>query len=153
MGSPLQLLLNVTAYLAIILLAVKGKRAERFAAIGLAVGQWGTPLVDHLVIGDFRWAVAAISLGLFLLLVRLATVHDRWWLMLAAGAQSLSLATHVVTIFGAQALTWSIVTTRMTVWGEIMILALFGLWECRAAPYAQTKSNPLRPRPRDVRPL
>ena len=138
MPSPLLMFGSGVTVLALCLLVWKGRRPEREAALGLFLAQILSGWVDHLVIGQFRWAVATISLGLLILLIRLALRYDRWWLLLAAGAQMLAFVTHLSSLVGPGALTWSIVTARMTVWVEIMFLALFGVWEARRAPYAQS---------------
>ena len=85
-----------------------GPSAKR--PLGLFLAQILSGWVDHLVIGQFRWAVATISLGLLILLIRLALRYDRWWLLLAAGAQMLAFVTHLSSLVGPGALTWSIVT-------------------------------------------
>ncbi|WP_292023003.1 MULTISPECIES: hypothetical protein [unclassified Brevundimonas] len=146
MPSPLLMFGSGVTVLALCLLVWKGRRPEREAALGLFLAQILSGWVDHLVIGQFRWAVATISLGLLILLIRLALRYDRWWLLLAAGAQMLAFVTHLSSLVGPGALTWSIVTARMTVWVEIMFLALFGVWEARCAPYARSQSS-LRPGP------
>ncbi|WAC59500.1 hypothetical protein [Brevundimonas sp. SL130] len=102
--------------------------------------------VDHLAVGEFRWAVALVSAGLLAWLAQLSLRYDRWWLLLAAGAQLLALGTHVSALVGPDALTWSIVTTRMVAWVEIMVLGLFGVWEANAAPYSNQKSERAKPR-------
>lgn len=150
MPSPLWLFGTGLTVAALCLLVWKGRRPEREAAAGLVLTQLLSGWVDHLTIGQFRWAVAIISLALLILLIRLALRYDRWWLLLAAGAQMLAFATHLSSLFGPGALTWSIVTARMTVWVEIMLLALFGVWEARAAPYARSQST-LRAKPDGVR--
>ncbi len=150
MPSPLWIFGTGLTVVALCLLVWKGRRPEREAALGLFLAQLLSIWVDHLVIGQFRWAVAAISLGLLILLVRLALRYDRWWLLMAAGAQLLAFITHLSSLVGPGALTWSIVTARMTVWVEIMLLAIFGVWEARSAPYARSHS-PLRAKPGGVR--
>ncbi|NEI46014.1 hypothetical protein GR199_35995, partial [Rhizobium leguminosarum] len=120
MPSPLWIFGTGLTVVALCLLVWKGRRPEREAALGLFLAQLLSIWVDHLVIGQFRWAVAAISLGLLILLVRLALRYDRWWLLMAAGAQLLAFITHLSSLVGPGALTWSIVTARMTVWVEIM---------------------------------
>jgi hypothetical protein len=109
--------------------------------VGLFLTQILSGWVDHIVLGQFRWVVAAISLGLLILLVRLSLRYDRWWLLFAAGAQLLAFTTHISSMIGPDALTWSIVTARMTVWVGIMVLAIFGVWEARSAPYAYSKKS------------
>lgn len=151
MPSPLWIFGMGLTFVALGLLIWKGGRPEREAAAGLFVAQFVSGWVDHLVIGQFRWAVALVSVGLLILFVRLSLRHDRWWLLFAAGAQVLALVTHLSSLIGPDALTWSIVTARMVVWVEIMILALFGVWEATTAPYAKPKPKPsLRAKPRGV---
>ena len=142
MWSPLSLLLACLTYGVMALLLWKGRTPERIALVALVVLNWGTPLVDDLFIGDFRWGVAILSVSMFFLLVGLALRYDRWWLLLAAGAQLIAVSTHLAGIAGSDALLWSIVSTRMVVWFELLLLALFGVWEARAAPYAHPKSRP-----------
>lgn len=141
MWSPLSLLLEGLTYGVMALLLWKGRTPERMVVVALFALQWGTPLVDHLFIGHFRWGVAALSFAMFGLLVGLALRYDRWWLLLAAGAQLIAVSTHLAGIAGSDALLWSIVSTRMVVWFELLLLALFGVWEARAAPYALPTSR------------
>ncbi len=141
MWSPLSLLLEGLTYGVMALLLWKGRTPERIVVLALFALQWGTPLVDHLFIGHFRWGVAGLSFAMFCLLVGLALRYDRWWLLLAAGAQLIAVSTHLAGIAGSDALLWSIVSTRMVVWFELLLLALFGVWEARAAPYAHPKSR------------
>jgi hypothetical protein len=141
MPSPLWIFGTALTILALGLLIWKGGRPEREAAAGLIVVQLVSGWVDHLVIGQFRWAVAAVSVSLLVWFVRLSLRYDRWWLLFAAGAQLLAFGTHVASLFGSDVLTWSIVTTRMVVWVEIMILGLIGVWEATSAPYARPQTS------------
>ena len=141
MWSPLSLLLECLTYVAMALLLWKGRTPERIVVVALFVLQFGTPLVDHLFVGQLRWGVAILSFAMFCLLTTLALIYDRWWLLLAAGAQLIAVSTHLAGLAGSDALLWSIVSTRMVVWFELMLLALFGVWEARNAPYATFKSR------------
>ena len=142
MWSPLSLLLEGLTYAVMALLLWKGRTPERIVVVALFTLQGGTPFVDHLFIGHFRWGVASLSFAMFCLLVGLALRYDRWWLLLAAGAQLIAVSPHLASIAGSDALLWSIVSTRMVVWFELLLLALFGVWEARAAPYAHPQSRP-----------
>lgn len=144
MPSPLWIFGMGVTIVALGLLIWRGGAPERTAGVGLFLTHFVSGRVDHLVIGQFRWAVALVSVSLLILLVRLSLRYDRWWLLFAAGAQILALSTHVSSLIGPDALTWSIVTARMVVWVEIMALAIFGVWEARSAPYAQTDNRRLR---------
>ena len=141
MGSPLSILLEALTYGAMALLAWKGRTPERLVLAGLLALQFGSPILDHLTIGSFRWAVAGLSLGMFGLLTGLALVYQRWWLMLAAGAQLIALSTHFAALGASQPLMWSMVSARMVVWFELLLLAIFGVWEASAAPYARNRSR------------
>ncbi len=141
MWSPIIFLVEVLTYLVLALLLWKGRTPERIVALALIVLQWGSPLIDHLFIGQFRWAVASLSFGMFCLLVTLSLRYDRWWLLLAAGAQLIALSTHFAAVAGSGALLWSIVSTRMVIWFELLLLSSFGVWEARNAPYARSQSK------------
>lgn len=149
MPSPLWIFGIVLTFTALGLLIWKGHRPEREAGVAFFLAQLLSGLVDHLAIGQFRWAVALVSVSLLAVLVRLSLRYDRWWLLLAAGAQILAVGTHVSSLVGPDALTWSIVTTRMVVWVQMMVLALFGVWEAAAAPYARSEIKP-RAQPRTL---
>ncbi|MDQ1154148.1 hypothetical protein [Brevundimonas sp. SORGH_AS_0993] len=142
MPSPLLIAATALTYVALVLLIWKGGRPERAAGAGLVLAQILSDWLDHLVIGQFRWAVAIISCCLLAQLIWLSLRHDRWWLLFAVGAQFLAFCTHLSSLIGPDALIWSLVTARMTIWAELMLLALFGVWEARRAPYARPKSRP-----------
>ena len=141
MPPPLWIFGVCLTYTALVLLLWKGRRPEREAAVGLFLAQFLSGQLDHLVVGEFRWAVAIISVALMAWLVQLSLRYDRWWLLFAAGAQILAMGTHVSSLVGPDALTRSVVTTRMVVWVEIMALGIFGVWEANAAPYAHQKTG------------
>ncbi|HWQ88312.1 hypothetical protein [Brevundimonas sp.] len=128
------------SFLTIGLLLGFGRLAERIAGVALLVAMVGTPFVDHLHIGEFRYGVAVLSSGLFATLIILALRTDRWWLIAAAGVQLLSIGLWAATILGDLQI-WGAVTVRIVIWVQLMLLALFGVWEARAAPYAQTSSS------------
>lgn len=115
----------------------KGRRAERIAAMAFLAAMLATELVDGLQIGGLRWGVALVSLSLFGALVWLSLTTDRWWLLAAAGVQLMTLATYPVALLTPDGQLWANITFRIVVWIELMLIGLFGVWECRAAPYAQ----------------
>lgn len=116
----------------------KGRSAERIAAVAFLVAMLGTPLVDGLQVGGLRWGVGLLALGLFGALVWLSLTAPRWWLLAASGVQLLSIATYLVALLNPDVQLWASVSFRIVVWVELMLIGLFGVWECRAAPYAQT---------------
>lgn len=115
----------------------KGRGAERVAAIAFLIAMLATPLVDDLQFGGLRWGVGLLAFGLFGTLVGLSLAANRWWLMAAAGVQLLSIATYLVAMLNPDVQVWASVTFRIVVWVQLMMIGLFGVWECRMAPYAQ----------------
>lgn len=115
----------------------RGRSPERIAAMAFVVAMLATPLVDGFHINGVRWGVALLTVGLFGTLVWLSLVVQRWWLIAAAGVQLLAIATFVVALLNPEIQVWASVSFRIVVWAELMLIGLFGVWECRAAPYAQ----------------
>lgn len=115
----------------------KGRSAERIAAGAFLIALLVTPLVDGLQFGGLRWGVGLLAVGLFGTLVWLSMVAERWWLVAAAGVQLLSIATYLIVLLTPDVQVWASVSFRIVVWTELMLIGLFGVWECRAAPYAQ----------------
>ncbi|MGZ9098135.1 MAG: hypothetical protein ACXW3O_00400 [Brevundimonas sp.] len=115
----------------------RGRNPERVAAIAFLIAMLATPLVDGLQVNGLRWGVALLAVGLFGTLVWLSLVVQRWWLVAAAGVQLLSIATYLVVLLTPDVQVWASVSFRIVVWVELMLIGLFGVWECRAAPYAR----------------
>lgn len=138
--SLAQLLLTLFTFLTLGFLLGFGRMAERIAGVALLVAQVGTPFVDHLHIGEFRYGVAILAVGLFATLIVLALRTDRWWLIAAAGVQLLSIGLWAATILGDLQI-WGAVTVRIVIWVQLMLLALFGIWEARSAPYAHSSKS------------
>lgn len=138
--STTQLLVLCLSLLSIGLLLWKGRGAERIAALAFLVAMFATPLVDGLQIGGLRWGVALLAIGLFGTLTWLSLVAERWWLIAAAAVQLLSIATYLVALLDPGVQVWASVSFRIVVWTELMLIGLFGVWECCAAPYARPRS-------------
>ena len=115
----------------------QGRSAERIAAVAFLIAMSATPLVDGLELGGVRWGVGLLAIGLFGTLVWLSLTSERWWLMAAAGVQLLSIATYIIALLNPDIQVWASVSFRIVVWVELMLIGLFGVWECRAAPYAR----------------
>lgn len=135
-----QHVIGLLSFAAIGLLLVFGRLAERIAGAAFLTDMLGTPLVDHLHIGELRYGVALLSLGVFATLSALSLRADRWWLIAATGVQLLSMGLWVATMFGDLQV-WGAVTVRIVIWTQLMLLALFGVWEARAAPYARSSTS------------
>lgn len=138
--SLAQLLVTFVSFLTLGLLLWFGRSAERIAGVALLVAMVGTPFVDHLHIGEFRYGVAILAVGLFATLIVLALRTDRWWLIAATGVQLLSIGLWAATLLGDLQI-WGAVTVRIVIWWQLMLLALFGIWESRAAPYARPSTS------------
>ena len=115
----------------------QGRSAERIAAVAFLIAMGATPMVDGLELGGVRWGVGLLAIGLFGTLVWLSLTAERWWLLAAAGVQLLSIATYIVALFNPDIQVWASVSFRIVVWVELMLIGLFGVWECRTAPYAR----------------
>lgn len=94
--APVQLFIIISALAIFPFAWLRGGRPER-AAVGVQLASY----VLAVVVQDLRWGslsvgVAAVDLALWLSLVWLGLRYDRWWLMIAAGAQTLNLMTHPV---------------------------------------------------------
>ncbi|WP_332660943.1 hypothetical protein [Brevundimonas sp.] len=135
-----QHIIGLVSFAAIGLLLVFGRPAERIAGTAFLVDMVGTPLVDHLHIGELRYGVAILSIGVFATLFVLSLRTDRWWLIAATGVQLLSMGLWVATVFGDLQV-WGAVTVRIVIWTQLMLLAFFGIWEARSAPYARPSTS------------
>lgn len=139
MGTA-QLYVLGLSFLSIGLQLWKGRNPERIAALAFLTAMLVTPLVDDLHIGGVRWGVGLVSISLFGALLWLSLKADRWWLLAAAGMQFLVIATHLVALLTPDGQIWANVTFRIVVWVELMLIGLFGVWECRVASYAQPRA-------------
>lgn len=135
--SVVQYAMTALSFVALALLLIKGRNPERLAGLALLIAMIGTPLIDHWFVGGVRVGVALLGLGLFASLFSLAMTADRWWLLAATGVQLLSLGSWLLALLKPETQLWAGVSFRMLVWAELMILACFGVWEARRAPYAR----------------
>lgn len=131
---------GLLSFAAIGLLLVFGRLVERIAGTAFLADLLGTPLVDHLHIGELRYGVAILSIAVFVTLAALSLRADRWWLIAATGVQLLSMGLWAATLFGDLQV-WGAVTVRIVIWTQLMLLALFGVWEARSAPYARPSTS------------
>ena len=135
--SPALFLVVCLSALSIGLQLWRGRSPERVAAVAFLIAMLATPLVDGLQVNGLRWGVGLLAVGLFGTLVWLSLRFKRWWLVAAAGVQLLSIATYLVALLTPDIQVWASVSFRIVVWVELMLIGLFGVWECRAAPYAR----------------
>ena len=135
--SFLQWALTLVTYGVLFLLLWKGRTPDRVAAIALLIAQTVTPLVSYVEFAGIRMGVALVSFGLTVVLLILALVGRRWWLLAAAGVQLIALASWGYQLLQPDAQIWASVSFRIIVWMELMALALFGVFEARLAPYAR----------------
>lgn len=117
------------------LLFWKGRRPERIAGLCLLGLMIGSGLVDY----DGAWKVAALSVTAAVVLAWLSLAYDRWWLIFALGLQLLAVATHLIPLVDPDYRLWAAVTLRLAIWTGLMLLALFGVLECRLTLYARVR--------------
>ncbi len=139
--SATTLLVAGLSFLSLGLQLWKGRTPERIAAVAFLIAMAATPAVDHLHIGGLRWGVGLLAVGLFVALTWLSLVADRWWLLVAAAIQLLSIATYLAVMFDPGVQVWASVSFRILIWVELMLVGLLGVWEAQAAPYAQAKTR------------
>lgn len=132
-----QFALLLLSILAIGGLLILGRWPERFAGAALLLAMLLSPIVSALQVGDLRWGVALVSCGLATSLIYLSFVADRWWLLAAAGIQLISPITFALAATPLDVHVWAAVSIRLAVWFQLMLAALFGVLECRFAPYAR----------------
>lgn len=133
MLSSVQHLLFLVTALTWVALAWKGREPERLAVLVLAALTFGAPLV-----GDYGWAArTGLSAAGFFALTALALWKSRWWLILAAGVQLVTVLTHVAWAAFEFERLWPAVTLRLLLWAIIIVLAMAGVAEARWARYAR----------------
>jgi len=109
---------------------VTGALEDRLAAGLLLADMLLSPLVQHLMVGDVRWGVAAVDTAALLGLCWLSLRANRWWLIVAAGLQGAVVLTHAAAFGPTFIYNWTAVTVRMATW--IAILATLVAGACEA---------------------
>jgi len=118
---------------ALAMLLVAGKTAERVAAVTLFVLMFASPYLARE--GPFAHAlVSGLALAILLFL---ALRYERWWLIGAAGLQLVVFSTHFAPLLIPQETIWGAVTLRIVIWQALMALCLFAIGESRWASYAK----------------
>lgn len=140
----MDLSLNLTQYgvfaVSVIVLAVllaAGRTPERVAGVTLIALMLLSPYLARE--GPLIHALA--SGAALAVLIYLALRYERWWLIGAAGLQLVVFSTHFAPLLISQQTIWGAVTLRIVIWQALMVLCLFGIGECRWAPYAKTEET------------
>lgn len=130
--TALSLALLLANCLAAMMLLRFGRREERVIILTVIAYVCLPPFVYELQIGTFRYAVFALELvwmgALFWGVMRL----DRWWPILAAGAQLLACLSHLLPFVLFDLYVWSTVTVRLAIWAFVSLILLVGSWEAWA---------------------
>lgn len=129
--SPVQVLLLSLTLPAIVLLAWKGRSVERCSAVAILLVVLAPVLLQNIEAGNVRWVLALTSVGLALMLLVQGLMWSRWWLLAAAGIQGAAAATYGLAVFQPEIMIWTGVVLRRIFWIELMLVALFGVWEAQ----------------------
>jgi hypothetical protein len=119
--------------IALAMLLVAGKTAERIAATTLVILMFASPYLAR----EGPVAHALVSGSAFAILAFLALRYERWWLIGAAGLQLVVLSTHFAPLLIPQETIWGAVTLRIVIWQALMALCVFAIGESRWASYAK----------------
>lgn len=140
----MDLSLNIVQYgsfaisvIALAMLLMAGKTAERVAAVTLIALMFSSPYLAR----EGPLPHALVSASAFMILAYLALRYDRWWLIGAAGLQLVVFSTHLAPLLIPQETIWGAVTLRIVVWQALMALCLFAIGESRWATYAKTEQT------------
>ena len=122
---PVQLFFLCSALLILPLAWVKGGHPER-AGVALFIGAYVSgPFLQGYQVGDVMAAVALCDLVVWSVFIGLALRYDRWWLLLASGAQSLNVLSHAAILLTPDLSTREAVAAQW-VFGLVSLYALFG---------------------------
>ena len=121
---PVQLFFLCSALAILPLAWVKGGHPER-AGVALFIGAYVSgPFLQGYLIGEVMVAVALCDLVVWSVFIGLALRYDRWWLLLAAAAQSLNVLSHAATLLTPD-LTAREAVAAQWVFGLVSLYALF----------------------------
>jgi hypothetical protein len=103
---------------------IKGGRPEKIAAVVIAVAWAASALLqDRIHILSPQWAVAWLDVVLFVVLLGMALVWRRGWLMFASASQLLTAATHFTTLLDPRLFALAIITAYY-IWSYATLGAL-----------------------------
>lgn len=126
--------------IALVMLLVAGRTAERVAGATLIVLMFSSPYLAR----EGALAHALVSGAALAILVFLALRYERWWLIGAAGLQLVVFSTHFAPLLIPQERIWGAVTLRIIIWQALMALCLFAIGESRWASYAKSERRKTR---------
>lgn len=119
----------LTNTIAGILILLHGTKEERTVVIVGVSYVLLPPLIFSYTVGAFRYGIFGLEIALLIALGYAALKNDRWWLIVASGAQLLTCLTHIVSFHDDLIYTWSAVTVRMGLWIVVSLFLLLGAWE------------------------
>lgn len=106
----------------------RGRFPERVTAIALMLAWIATQAVNSRSSVDPEYGMLAVDLILMVVLVGLALLSGRRWLMAACACHLLTLGDHVAMIMDMRILTYAY-RTVMVIWGYAVILTMvLGVW-------------------------
>lgn len=118
-----------------------GGREERAIVLTAIAYVCLPPLVHGFQIGTFRYGVFGLEVLWLVVLVWGVIRLERWWPILASGAQLLSCMSHILPLFWADIYVWSTVTVRFALWALISLILLMGTWETWAHSIVTIKGS------------
>lgn len=116
-------------FVAGILLFYFGTKEERAVVVVAVAYVLLPPVIYGFAVGAFRYGVFILEIALLIAFVYAALKIDRWWLIVAAGAQLLTCMTHIAALHDSLIYTWSAVTVRLGLWALVSIILFLGAWE------------------------
>lgn len=91
---PVQLFIILSALVIMPLAWIRGGRPERAVATILFFAYLSGPFIEGWRWGRLSVGVAAVDILVWAALLWLSLRHDRWWLLIAAAAQTLNVVAH-----------------------------------------------------------
>ncbi|WP_207931610.1 hypothetical protein [Brevundimonas goettingensis] len=117
-----------------------GQREDRLGAAVFVSAILAPPLLEPLVIGNIRWGLGLMSIGLLASLIALVVVSRRWWIIAAAGFQVAATSSYAIALAQPDLLIWTGVSLRLVLWMLQMVACGFGIAEALSAR-RQTRSH------------
>lgn len=108
-----------------------GRRPERLAAAVVCIAFIATQFATPLEMSGWRAGVALVDAVTLAFLVALTVRFDRWWLVFAAGAQLVTVLTHVLGWTAPHLLLRTNVEVRWLLGLMLLALLVVGPFEAR----------------------